>query len=264
MTSQRLLEDPNAPEIRRLEEVLRGDNGTRELILIDDADNIAQALHYGLELLGVYTAGDATADETLGEALDAEGVPLFTLPAYLAKDLFGKSKRSRIFALARTPEPRTLGALAEAAGDVVVLDGVRLAGNIGAITRTSFGLGAAGVVAVNSGLASPWDRRIIRASRGMVFALPVVLATADEVKDFFAENDLPLIGLDAHAEHPVQDMANHPGRLGLLMGSERTGASAELADAVDRNYVIPTRPGIESLNVSVATALALFAHQGAE
>jgi RNA methyltransferase, TrmH family len=43
-----------------------------------------------------------------------------------------------------------------------------------------------------------------------------------------------------------------------VMGSEGPGLSRGLADACARRVKIPMRPGIDSLNLAIATALMLY------
>lgn len=141
---------------------------------------------------------------------------------------------------------------------ILILDGVRLTGNIGALTRTAAAFDAAGIVLVNSGLISVYDRRLIRASRGLVFSLPVVTASRHDVPAFLVESDATLVALSVQAVDPVAGLANLPGRVAVLLGSERTGASPQLEAAATHRFSVPINAAVESLNVSVAGALALY------
>jgi tRNA G18 (ribose-2'-O)-methylase SpoU len=141
----------------------------------------------------------------------------------------------------------------------VILDGVRITGNIGAIIRSAVALGAAGTVLVDSGLASAYDRRVIRASRGLSFAHPVVLATREDVAALLASSSATLVSITGEATAPLAGLARIPGRVALLFGGERAGASAGLDALAARRFAIPMTPGVESLNVSTAAAIALYA-----
>ena len=58
-------------------------------------------------------------------------------------------------------------------------------------------------------------------------------------------------------------MADPPPRLALLLGAEGTGLSAAALAAVDRQVRIPMAPGVDSVNVATAAAIALAAlYQG--
>lgn len=253
------IENPSHPIARRVRDILRAGSSARRTVLIDDEENIVQALRSGVRLESLYFAehGPVVNEEVLAATISSR-IPVHRVSVSTLAAIFGPEKRTRVFALADRPRPRTLADLARMEGDVVVLDGVRLAGNIGAITRSAAALGAAGVILIDSGITSTYDRRLIRASRGLVFSLPVVLSTHQQVADFLRETSIMLVGLAADASAPLAELSEIPGRLALLLGSERAGASEALVALASRHYTIPIDPGIDSLNVSVAGAIALY------
>ncbi len=63
---------------------------------------------------------------------------------------------------------------------------------------------------------------------------------------------------DAHATTALDDIARRPS-VALVFGNEHEGASAEMRAAADGAFAIPMRGMVESLNVSVAAAVALHA-----
>lgn len=258
-----LIDHRGHPLARRVTEVLRSGNRSRGLFLIDDEENILQAVRAGVRLDGLYLSGTARADDATATAQRA-GIPVYRVPDAVSKDLFGVERRSRVFAIARGARRATFADLGDRPGDVVVLDGVRLAGNIGAITRTALALGAAGIALLDSGMNSVLDRRLIRASRGLVFTLPVVLCHPTELQRYLKEQEIPLVTLAADGTDHLRDFSHIPGRVALVTGSERTGASRQLNEAATHRLAIPMAPEVESLNVSVATALALWERRRAQ
>lgn len=123
--------------------------------------------------------------------------------------------------------------------------------------RSASALGAAGVVLLDSGLTSIYDRRLIRASRGLVFTIPVMTCTYADLTAFLHTEQIPLAALTADANDSLDAINHVPTRLAILMGSERTGLSDVLAHKAKYRYGIPMMPGVESLNVSVAAGIAL-------
>lgn len=253
------IDAPSHPAVRRLRDILRAGAAVRRTIVVEDEENIVQAVRRGVRLDSVFLArGADLGAREVADAVRSQRVPVHRLSGPAATAVFGSERRSRVLALIDRPPARSLADIAAASGDVVILDGVRLPGNIGAITRSAAALGAAGIVLVDSGLTSIWDRRLIRASRGLLFALPIVQATRAEVAAFAAETSLILVGLAAGAAAPLTGLSQLPDRLALLLGGEREGASAELTALCARQFAIPTDPDVESLNVSVAGAIALY------
>ena len=148
-------------------------------------------------------------------------------------------------------------------GDVVALDGVRLLGNIGAIARTATAFDAAGLVLLDSNLTSVFDRRLTRASRALNFALPIVLADRREFLAFAEDDARPVVLLDRGGACTLERSLSAPHPVALVMGSERTGASEEIEAAAAVRCEIPISGRVESLNVSVAAGIALYARSRA-
>lgn len=251
-----LIDDPQDPRVRRIADVLRAGARARRTIVIDDLPNILEAMRAGVQIEEIYVTRPALASQL--DSAGADGPPTFWLDPAVAVKLFGGEKKTRVFALAFCPPPWLLNDVLERSGDVLILDGVCLPGNIGALVRTAAALDAAGVVLVNSGLASITDRRVIRASRGFIFHLPVVLASSAQLLDLVRSAQLVVVSLSATATAPISRLAAMNERVAILLGSERDGPSAVVDALAAHRLSVPMNACVESLNVSVAGALALY------
>ncbi|MBO1902650.1 hypothetical protein J4H92_11905 [Leucobacter weissii] len=247
------------PVARRVADVLRNRSDKPRVIVIDDAENIAQAASSGIRVDSLYATRSAVSDLTSLVQV-ADDVPHHILEDRVAGELFGEQKRARAFALARAPRAPLLADLRETSGDLVVLDGVRLVGNIGAIARTACALGAAGIILLDSGLRTTYDRRLIRASRGLVFSIPIVLAERRECIEFLRHEQVSIATLSAEAESPLHAIRSVTNRLAVVLGGERDGVSQDLSSLADHHYSISMAPEVESLNVSVTAGIALYEH----
>ncbi|WP_150460802.1 TrmH family RNA methyltransferase [Nesterenkonia ebinurensis] len=253
-----VIDDPHHPIARRIGDVLRNRSPRPKMILIDDLENIEQAVRSNVRLDSLYMT-EGLQLPSISDTISEYGIlPTHTLSRNVVDGLFGGEKRARIFALAKAPSSAKLGDLSGTQGDIVVLDGVRLVGNIGAITRTSVGFGTAGLVLLESGLRNVFDRRLIRASRGLVFALPIVLATLDEFAEYVLTERINVGTLTAHATERLESACGVAERMAIVLGSERHGVSQELGTIANHRYAIPMSPEIESLNVSVSAGIALY------
>jgi TrmH family RNA methyltransferase len=147
-----------------------------------------------------------------------------------------------------------------AASFVVVLDRIGDPGNLGTILRSAEAAGA-DVVVLTPGSVDPYNPKVVRASAGAVFHVPVIEATLDDV----VAAGLVLVGTSSH-EAPGRTVLAHTsadltGRLAIVMGNEAAGLPAEWTDAVGpiRRWVtIPHRGRSESLNVAMATTVLVF------
>lgn len=252
------LNHPLAGPIRKL--LTR--EGRRELnqIIIDDEENILQALEAGIEIESVYFSGDDKVSDLLREKLTA-GATIHEVAKRTTKKLFENDKLSRIFAIAETPKPIGLEKLKSIAKDVVVLEDVSISGNIGNIIRTSLALGVGGMILLNMDPLDIFDRRLIRASRGYLFSLPVMTATTSQLIEYCKQNNQPLLVTSADAEKTVDEIASINERLLIVFGSEKEGCSPEIENAASLKVSIPINNKVESLNVSAAAGITLFARR---
>jgi len=230
-------------------------------MLIDDEENILQALNAGVEVETVYYAGDEIVSDTLKTKLVPKA-KIYEVAKRTTKKLFENDKITRIFAIAKTPRPLGLDAITKIQKDMVVLEDVSISGNIGAITRTSLALGVGGIVLLNTEPVDIFDRRLIRASRGYVFALPVIASTTQAFVQFAKQNNLQVLVTNAHAAKLVHEISSIPQRLMIVFGSEKDGCSQAITDAATLQVRIPMDPRVESLNVSAAAGITLYSRAG--
>jgi RNA methyltransferase, TrmH family len=127
----------------------------------------------------------------------------------------------------------------------VYLDGIGDPGNVGTIIRSAHALLDAQVIC-GPGTADPFSPKAVRASMGSIFSKPPNVGGIGKLVP-------PVVGLAAHGGEPPDD---EPVRA-LIVGAERQGLSDEAVAACDRLWTIPLRPGVESLNVAAAAAIAL-------
>ena len=143
---------------------------------------------------------------------------------------------------------------------VVVLDRLSDPGNLGTIMRSAEAAGA-DLVVLTPGSVDPYNPKVVRASAGAVFHVPVVTATLDEV----AAAGVELVGTSSHgaARRTVvaHDRTDLTGRVALVMGNEAAGLPDDWDDdrgPIRRWLTIPHRGRSESLNVAMATTVLVF------
>lgn len=249
------LNHPLAGPIRKL--LTR--EGRRELdqILIDDEENIIQALEAGVEIDSLYYAGEEVVSEELRRKLTA-GATIHEVAKRTTKKLFENDKISRMFAIADTPKPMGLDVLKTIKKDIVVLEDLSISGNIGNIIRTSLALDLGGMILLNMDPLDLYDRRLIRASRGYMFSLPIMTASTKDFLDYCKTNNETLLVTAMEAEKTVDEIESIPERLLIVFGSEKEGCSPEIEQAATLKARIPISEKVESLNVSAAAGITLF------
>jgi|GEM_PF-4035212 len=144
-------------------------------------ENIRQAWRCGVPLRSIYFSGEGVLPVELANEV-GDKVAIFELARRTCKKLFDKERASRLFAVAEMPKAASLESLTTgnvAGKDIIVLDHLTIQGNIGAIIRNCVAFDIGAVVMLGAEQNSVFDRRIIRSSRGYVFALPIVPATTE-------------------------------------------------------------------------------------
>ena len=148
-------------------------------------------------------------------------------------------------------------------GPIVVLTGLQDPGNLGTILRSSEAFGSAGVV-LGEGTVSPFNSKVIRASAGSVFRLPVIhghaksaSAKVEEVSEKLRAKSVRLIATSSHKGTPL-DQADLKNAVAIFFGNEGAGLSREVMSKMDEVIVIPHTAQVESLNAGVAASIVLY------
>ncbi len=137
---------------------------------------------------------------------------------------------------------------------IVVLDGLTDVGNIGAIVRSAYALGADAVIA--AGVRQLNFAAIARTSSGAMLDMPFMIAA--NILDTF--NELHQLGFTFYGAsmdgENVQEMAFDTKRV-LVLGSEGKGLSKKIIAKLDHSVSIEMKHAFDSLNVSAAAAILI-------
>ena len=138
----------------------------------------------------------------------------------------------------------------------LLLDEVQDPANVGAILRSGEAFGVAAAL-LTPGCAWPFSPRVLRASAGSAFRLPVV-AHVDpaDVVAWARGHGIVLAGAAAHGGTPPAILAGvRP--LALVIGSEGHGISPGIGAALDHRVTLPLAGRVDSLNAAVAAGVLL-------
>jgi TrmH family RNA methyltransferase len=237
----------------------RKTRGREGLVLVEGVRASAEALDAGAAVSFVVTSPKLMATEA-GQALslrldehDVEAVADGALA-----ELADTQSPQGVLLVCREPE----GSLARLwRGRYLVLDGIRDPGNAGVLIRGALAFGLHGVICLD-GTVDPWSAKTVRASAGMVFRSPVLLASVQELLRRLAEVDVPLIVADSMGE----DVEVHRGleAFALVVGNEGAGVRKDLKDRAEAVVSVPMRGPAESLNVGVAGSILMHTLSGGD
>mgnify|MGYP006278684685 CR=1 FL=1 len=141
---------------------------------------------------------------------------------------------------------------------LLAIDRVTDPRNFGAILRSAVAAGTDGVIVPTREMA-PLNAAAIKASAGTAPRIPV--ARTDDLPRVLTqvkERGYWVVGAEGTAETTLWD-ADWDRPIVVVMGSEGEGLAPDVAEACDDLVSIPMRGPVESLNVSVAAGLLLFA-----
>jgi len=145
--------------------------------------------------------------------------------------------------------------IATLAGDVLILDRIQDAGNVGSILRTAAATGFSQVIAT-TGCAHLWSSKVLRAGMGSHRLLDLYEGWSNQ--QVLSAVTAPMLAATADANcgiYSLQQRLQHP--VVWIMGSEGQGVSEDLL-AQAQGISIPIDARVESLNVSTAAAICLF------
>lgn len=140
---------------------------------------------------------------------------------------------------------------------ILILDGVMDPQNLGAIIRTSYCLGANGVI-IPADRAASVTAAVVKASAGSTGRLPVARVTnLSQTIDFLKTRCFWVFGADAHEGGNLTEM-DFNCNVALVLGSEAKGIRPLVKKKCDFLLSIPLIRSFDSLNVSVAAGIIQY------
>ena len=226
---------------------------------------VFEALTAGLPVKQAYVAEGAERDDRLRDILkfSAEnGVPLLQVTRgeldRVTGGLVHQGVALQLPAYEYADVEDVLADALEVDGIVVALDGVTDPRNLGAIIRSAAAFGATGVV-IPSRRSASMTAAAWKTSAGAAARLPIAMATnLNRALEQASKMGFTIVGLAGEGEVPVSGAPGIDGPLVIVVGSEDEGLARLVREHCDSLISIPIASAVESLNASVAAAIALY------
>ena len=132
----------------------------------------------------------------------------------------------------------------------LVLDGVQDPGNLGTIIRIADWFGIS-TIFCSEDTADAWNPKVVQATMGSIARVQIVYC---DLQQLLKDTTLPVYGTLLDGNNIYEQELKPEGY--IVMGNEGNGISAPIRQLVTHRLLIPSfRPGAESLNVAIATAI---------
>ena len=207
---------------------------------------------------------DAALDDLQSTAKGLAGeLPVFVADADGLARIAGYDVHRGCLALVHRPPPLPVDDLLARAETLVVMEGVTNADNVGGVFRNAAAFGAGGVL-LSPSCCDPFSRKAMRTSMAAVLRIP--FARADErdwpgVLGRVRRAGFTIVALTPREPSETLDAFRaraRPGKLALVVGTEGSGLTPAVESAADCRVRIPISGDVDSLNVAVATGIALY------
>lgn len=139
---------------------------------------------------------------------------------------------------------------------VIVLEAVEKPGNLGAILRTADAAGADAVIVCDPH-TDIYNPNVVRSSVGCLFTVQTTVCSNQEAYAFLQRKGIRIYAAELNAAEFYQNVDFRPASA-IVMGTEADGLSGFWLQNADARIKIPMKGKIDSLNVSVSTAILTF------
>lgn len=226
----------------------------QRMTVIDGAREIKRAIEAGITIDKVfYIRGQ---QDQLLKQLRLKKIETIELSDKAMEKLTYGERHEGIIALAKTPILSLKDLKLSHQPLVVVLESLEKPGNLGAILRTCDGVGVDAVLVCDP-KTDIYNPNVIRSSTGIIFSLPVVCTTAEEIYSFLKSKKIKICASSPKAPK-MYTQAVLQGPWALVLGSEDQGLSDFWLLAADMTVKIPMKGHADSLNVSISAAIILY------
>ncbi len=268
------LSDPRLADYANLREAERAPDGDerRRGVFMAEGEQVARHLfRSGFTVRSVLLTPPRL--ETLGADIPRD-TPVFIASQALMNRLVGFNMHRGVLACGERPPETSVNRVLSGARTLVILEGICNLDNVGGLFRAAGALASRPGVLLDPTCCDPLYRKAIRVSMGRTLMIPFArLAPWPDALGRVKDAGFTILAMTPRREalpidqvaagHAVTTSPLHPFTrspkppFALLFGTEGEGLSHAALQVADAQVRIPIMPGVDSLNVHVAGAIAL-------
>jgi TrmH family RNA methyltransferase len=227
--------------------------GDDEFIAIEGDHLIEEAQRSGLQFNTIFLREDRIAEM---ERLVPGAAKVLAVAADAFDHACATDSPQGIAALVKAPEWTLESLLARDEPRLLILAGLQDPGNLGTIIRSAEAFAASGVLLTPRSV-SPWNQKVLRASAGSSFRLPVVSLGDVSRLRLLREKGIPTYACVANAGDWIMK-ADLRGPVAFVIGNEGAGIPNEILAFCDGSLHVPCPGHVESLNAAIAASIVLY------
>ncbi len=230
------------------------------LFLLEGEREVRRGLEAGIEATQFMLCPElfkhGEISENLHEELIAGDIPVIYLTSHVFKHCSYRDNPDGFLAVCRTFKLSLEDTKLSDNALLLILESVEKPGNLGTILRTADATGVDALI-INDPVTDLFNPNVIRASAGVAFNVPAIVASSEETRSFLKSHRIQSIATTPDTSTLYHDVPMRQSSA-ILMGSEKDGLSKFWLKEADIKARLPMSGQADSLNVSVTTAIMLY------
>lgn len=230
---------------------------SQNLFILEGARELTLALSVGYTVDSVFVCPELFAKTDYPDVLNTiDENLLFEVSEQVFEKIAYREGSDGLIALMK-PKSHSISDLEVKANPfIIILEAVEKPGNLGAILRTADAAQADAVIVCDP-LTDIYNPNAIRSSVGCMFTVPTAICSSEEALSWLKANKITSYAAELRASEWYQDV-DYRQATAIVMGTEADGLTDFWLNNADKRIKIPMRGKIDSLNVSVSTAVLTF------
>ncbi len=229
----------------------------QQLFVIEGARELSLALQSNYSIKSVYVCREMFINTKYPDVLDTlPDNAIFDISSSVFEKIAYRENTDGIVALAE-PRQHSLSNIKLSDNPfIIILESVEKPGNLGAVLRTA-DAAAVDAVVVCDNQTDLYNPNVIRSGVGCLFTLQTAICSSEEALEWLKANNINVYAAELNGASQYNKV-DYTTPSAIVMGTEADGLTDFWINNAKERIKIPMRGKIDSLNVSVSTAIITF------
>ena len=226
------------------------------LFVVEGQRELLHCINAGYEVQTIFADCEMCGDDL--KDIPTDGIEIVEVSSRVYEKIAYRGSTEGMVAIVKARQ-HTLKDLEKGMGEsplYIILESVEKPGNMGAILRSADAAGVDGVIICDP-LTDLYNPNLVRASIGAAFTVPTVACTSEECIAWLKEKGIQILTAQLQDSSLYYD-TDMKRPTAIVMGTEATGLTTQWREAADWHIRIPMCGKLDSLNVSVSSAILMF------